>query len=154
MSLSLASKVIWILLLEIFILFAEVQKFYKIGNTYIFNRTQIVLSILWNFQKLFFLNRPHIETLKEGISETHFIALIQMSCWRFNQKIIKIKRTKTTTLPNPTFRIMITHEGEASDANYYHNTLAVTRAFQLLDQFWIQNCSENIKRHILGINLV
>ena len=72
MSLSLASKVIWILLLKIFILFVEVQKFYKIGNTYIFNRTQIALSIFRNC----FFNRPHIETLKEEISETHFIALI------------------------------------------------------------------------------
>ena len=46
-----------------------------------------------------------------------------------------MKRTKSTTLPNPTFRVMITQKGEASDANNYHNTIAVTRAFQLLDQF-------------------
>lgn len=38
------------------------------------------------FSEIVFLNRPHIETLKEEMSETDFIALIQRSYWRINQK--------------------------------------------------------------------
>lgn len=58
------TNVIWILLLEIFILSVEVQKFLKIGITYIFNSTQIVLSIL-EFSEIVFFHIPHRKTLKE-----------------------------------------------------------------------------------------
>ena len=46
------------------------------------------------FSEIVFLIRPHIETLKEEMSETHFIALIQRSCWRINQKIKKDKENE------------------------------------------------------------